>query len=210
VAVKAEEFRKAGMTVVHEGRHSITQPDYTAECLQTRNAGAEVMFVMMTVDGMSRLTESCKSIGYKPMYGQVGMSMAPSFPKDPELEGSVYGLPVAPFFDTTNPSIVEFRTAMERFAPGVTIDGTAVTGWVSAKLFERVLSSSTSATPGSADILTGLRSIRDDDLNGLTSPLTFTEGAPNNSTGYRICWWPATIKSGAWTTANGGKRECLS
>jgi branched-chain amino acid transport system substrate-binding protein len=209
VAVKAEEFRKAGMTVVHEGRDSITQPDYTAECLQTRNAGAEVMFVMMTPDGMHRLTESCKSIGYRPMYGQVGMAMAPSFTKNPELDGSVYGVPTAPFFDEANPAIVAFRTAMQQHAPGVAIDGTAVTGWVSAKLFERALATSQSASPGSADILKGLWSVKNDDLDGLTSPLTFSEGAANNSKDYRVCWWPVTIKSGAWASANGGKRECL-
>ena len=53
-------------------------------------------------------------------------------------------------------------------------------------------------------VLEGLWSIKDDDLGGITSPLTYVEGQPSKRLG---CFWTPTVKGGRWT--GGDTRMCL-
>jgi branched-chain amino acid transport system substrate-binding protein len=206
--VGADDFTKAGFTVVHNAKVSITQPDYTAECLAARNAGADIVFFMLTPDGVIRFAESCKNVGLAPLYSFVYVAISPLLLQRPELDGAIWASPTAPFFFQDHPSIAEFGATMARFAPGVTVDASAATGWVSAKLFEKVLLRTTVARPGPADILKGLWSIDNDDLGGITMPLTFREGEKNNATHVRSCWWTVRILNHQWVSADGGQRHC--
>lgn len=205
--LNGDGFRSFGLNVVHEASMSVTQPDYTAECLSARNAGAEIVFVQLSPDGIIRFLESCKNIGYGPLYAIEGQTMSPLFLKRPELEGAIFSSPATPFF-VNLPATNEFRTAMARFAPKEEVNISSELGWISAKLFERAVLHSTSATVTSADILAGLTAVKDDDLGGLTMPLTFDAGAANNKTHAQPCWWTIRIRSGQWTSPDDGQRHC--
>ncbi|MGH2556463.1 MAG: hypothetical protein ACRDHO_12195 [Actinomycetota bacterium] len=54
-------------------------------------------------------------------------------------------------------------------------------------------------------ILAGLWTIKNDDLGGLTHPLTFNEGRPPEP---KVCWWNIAVRGGRWLTPAGYKRNC--
>jgi branched-chain amino acid transport system substrate-binding protein len=203
----ADAFRKAGLDVVHEATASITQPDYTAECLAARNAGAEIVFPQFTPDGIIRMAESCRNVGFEPLYAFEAQTMSPLFLQRPEFEGAIFSSPVAPFF-LDLPATVEFRAAMARYAPKEEVNVSTSLGWVSAKLFERAVTRATNPAVTTADVLSGLRSVKGDDLGGITYPLTFDSGAPDNATHEQSCWWTIRISAGRWTTPDNGQRRC--
>jgi hypothetical protein len=89
----------------------------------------------------------------------------------------------------------------------VVSDGSAIQGWVSARLLEAALRKAADPTT-STGILQGLYSIRGDDLGGLTYPITFTAGAANNTAVMPACYWVVKVQRGAFVSPDGGQRHC--
>jgi branched-chain amino acid transport system substrate-binding protein len=205
---KADAYREFGMEVVHQGRISVAQPDFTAECLSARDAGAEVVWLGSDAQTPARFAESCARVGdYRPLFTWASQVTTDRQAKNPNLQGAAIGPPAAPWFVDGLPAVREFRDAMARFATGVSIDGSALQGWASAKLFERA-ARRLSQRPTSSDILDGLWSVAGDDLGGLTFPLRFDREAPNNATYEQSCWWIVRIRHEEFTSPDGGQRHC--
>jgi branched-chain amino acid transport system substrate-binding protein len=93
---------------------------------------------------------------------------------------------------------------MARYAPGVPVDSNVMVGWTAAKLFEAA-TQHLAEPPTSASILDGLWSVQDNDLGGLTYPMTFTrdQNAP-----HVFCYWLMMIKDGQFVIPNDGQRAC--
>jgi len=197
-------FQEAGFDIVYRASVSLAQPDFTAQCLGARNAGAESVAMFFDTQSVPRVADNCASVGYKPVFGMPGQIAVDGHLKNPNLDGAVIGFPTASWFDTKIPAIAEFKSAMAKFAPGVVVDGSAVTGWAAGKLLERA--GRNLGAPTSQALLDGLWSIQDDDLGGITAPLTFHKDAKNNGEDMKLCYWIVQIKSGKW---NGGdERRC--
>ena len=82
--------------------------------------------------------------------------------------------------------------------------GAAPGAWTAGKLLEKALL----AVPGKVtreSVLAGLWTLRNENLGGLTSPLTFTKGqnAPRSR-----CWTTIAIKGGRWTALRNGTFVC--
>ena len=185
-----------GLKVVSQAQASLAQPDYTAECLAARNAGAEIFFLAFDPQSYGRVAKSCSSVGYKPIF-----SLVPDVTNNvagiKEMEGAVITAVVKPWFDASHPGIAAMHAAMKQYTPRAQADNEASLGWTSAVLFERAATGRLSATPSAQDVLNGLWSLKDETLGGLTYPLTFTKGqnAPVKS-----CWWVAMIRDGRFTS----------
>jgi branched-chain amino acid transport system substrate-binding protein len=91
--------------------------------------------------------------------------------------------------------IAEMHSVLGKYAPGLAPDVMTASGWTSAKVFE-LAAKQLPETPNSDAILHGLWSIKDNDLGGITSPLTYVEGQPSKRLG---CFWTPTVKGGRWT-----------
>src|SRR3569623_486543 len=93
------------------------------------------------------------------------------------------------------------------YAPGVSPVGSAAMGWTSAQLFA---ASSvfwpTKTTITSADILAAMGHIKNDDVGGMTAPLTFVSGH-NATTPW--CGFEMAIENGKFISPNHGQRLCL-
>jgi branched-chain amino acid transport system substrate-binding protein len=185
-----------GMKVVSQAQASLAQPDYTAECLAARNAGADVMFLAFDPNSYGRVTDSCKSIGYKPIFSLVP-DATNSLTQIDSMDGAIVYSGVFPWFDTAHPSIAEMHRAMKVYTPKAEPDQTAGDDWVAAQLFERAAHGHLSATPTSQDILTGLWTLKDDTIGGLTYPLTFAQGKTAEP---KHCWWVAVIHDHKFTS----------
>lgn len=193
-----------GFELVNRGRASLTQPDYLAECLSARNAGAEVMIVAMEATATARLAQSCARQGYHPVFGTLASIAADRQKNDPNLKGMMTSSNVFPYFASGTPAIDEFHLAMKRYGSKVVPGIGAAIGWVAAKLFERA-ASGIGEPPTSADLLRGLWSLNDDTLGSLTSPLTFR---PDQLPPVVTCWYDMAIKDREWTIVGDGDLNC--
>jgi branched-chain amino acid transport system substrate-binding protein len=196
---------KAGFEFVYQGSGSLAQPDFTAECLAARNAGAQVLVPIMDANSVQRIARSCNSVGYKPVFSVGAPLLFEHLQDDPALEGSVGTPVVAPWLDTANPGIAEFRAVMARHAPDVPASASAPLGWVSAKLFERA-ARNLPAQPTSASVLEGLWTIRGDDLGGLTFPLSFVRDKVAERP---LCAALVIVQGGKWRIHPKGQFSCV-
>ena len=79
-----------GAELVYSGEVSLFQPDFTAECINARNAGAQVMGVVMDGNGVSRVAQSCARAGL-PAGLRVHVDRHPSrSPEEPGAPGIVH------------------------------------------------------------------------------------------------------------------------
>lgn len=194
---------KTGFELVWQGSGSLAQPDFTAECLNARNAGAEYIVTIVDANTVRRLGRSCASVGYKPRYIIGPPILWDYFADDPIFEGSIGTQVVATWVNTKNPGVAEYRAAMQRFAPDANVSAAAPLAWVSAKLFERAARNlPAQATPEA--VLEGLWSIKGDTLGGLTFPLTFER---DQVAAAPICAEAIQVRGGQWQVA--GDFRCL-
>lgn len=196
--------KDVGLTVVYRARSSITQPDYTTECLQARNAGAELFYLVLDLPSISRLSKSCSRQAYKPIY-VLGSIAGVDQAKDPNLEGTTFGSGAFPWFLTNTPARAEFNQAFKTYDPNFKVDTLAATGWTAAKMFETAATSSIGDEPKAADVLKGLYALNGNDLGGLTYPLRFSAGQKPPQTS---CFHLITIRNGTWVSDDGGKLQC--
>ena len=196
--------RDNGMEVVSQQRASLTQPDFTAECLSARNARVEVLLAGLDPNSVVRLAESCARQGYRPIYALNGGVASSVLLSSKPLDGAAVSAAVFPYVRTDTAAVNEFHQAMVTFAPRTVEDMNHMVGWVAAKLFERS-AGDVPAGPTAADVLAGLGQISGDDLGGLTYPLTFHPGTPAPRV---TCWWNMTIAQGAYAVFGDGRRVC--
>lgn len=187
-----ENASKVGLQVVYEVQVSIAQPDYTAEVLAAKNAGAEV--IVNHVDGATtvRVGRSAHRQGYFPILAGNHTLHSESFLKGggKDVEGAVIGASVADW--ATSAKMADYRDATAKYVPGGERGSIGAQLWVAGKLLERI-ADGFPAKVTSADILNGLYGLRGETLGGITSPLTFAKGPHGDG---NWCAVPVTVKDG--------------
>lgn len=199
-----ERARSVGLDLVYEGRTSIAQPDYTAECLAARNAGVQTFFVALDSNSVTRLTGSCARQGYSPLYAVPNSIVLERFKDDPSMEGGMGSTTVFPWFQTGTPATDEFHRAVQAYGGGMQAGVGQAVGWTAGKLLERA-SVTLTEPPTSQSLLQALWTIKADTLGGLAYPLTFTEGQP---AARKSCYFNIAIKKGAWISPDAFKLTC--
>ena len=193
----------AGMSVVYEAQVSLTQPDFTAECISARNAGATVMFPAVDGTAAERLAVSCTRQGYKPTF-VFGSNVNKDAPKKTGLENAAIGLPIFPFTGSSAPAAQEFYEAWGDAYGGISQSSGAM-GWASAKLFEliatKAVQMSHSLTPQT--LFAAGRTIKGETLDGLVGALDLSGPGRNPS-----CYWVLHGKNGGWEALNDAKAYC--
>ena len=202
--VYARHGAELGFKMVYRAQASLTQPDYTAECLNARNAGAEVVAVALDTNSLHRLAASCARQGFRPLWGSASIQARASMPDDPNFEGAVVGSHTFAWPARDNPARLEFHETFKRYAPGVEPVGGSANGWVAAKTLEAV-AANLPEPPTSKFILEGLWSLNGTDLGGLTYPLRFSRDQlpPKFSCGAVV-----VAEKGRWAAPFGGAVSC--
>ena len=206
----AEVFPKVvprnNVTVVQQSKISIGQPDFTAECFNGRNAGAEAIIVSADGATISRAAASCARQGYKPSWGFFGAQiLAKQHAEDPNLDNALVLDLTAPWFLTDTPLRKEFVDAAARYAPTLPTGSPMANGWVAGKVFE--YAGSRAAEPLTpATILAALGAVHGDVLPDMTGPLLFNPGKPATPT---ACLWNETLNGGRWATPDNAQRHCF-
>jgi branched-chain amino acid transport system substrate-binding protein len=189
---------------VYRAQVSISQPDFTAECLGAKQAGAEMLAMAIDINSAYRIGAACNRVGYHPAYTVPYSAVASQEARDPNLDGLMAATPTFPYVLSDTPATSQFATAMKTYASGVELSASASVGWTAGKLFEQAAANI--GDPPSRDrLLAALWAMRGDTLGGLTQPLTFPKDAPAPR---NRCWFVMQISGGRGTAPSGGTPSC--
>jgi branched-chain amino acid transport system substrate-binding protein len=211
--VRDEYAKEAGAQLVYDSPASITQPDYTAVCLNARDAKVDLLGLALDGASIARLARSCDAVGYRPLLATSAAVFSPENAADPTVRkfGVATVTGEAPWFLDDQPGLTTYRQAMARYAPTTLLTGAATIGWTAAELFraavEKVADQARNGPITTALVIQGLGRIHDDGLGGLVSPLGFTPDEPHaTSTG---CVYYELLTTAGWTAPRGSRPVCL-
>lgn len=203
----AQEYAPAvGASIVYTADISIAQADFTAECLNARNAGAQAMAVVADTNTLYRVARSCGQQGYHPTY--IVGTPADTDAQKPELAGAIAAMHTFPYFGVPgNPQSDEFLAAVKRFAPDTPRMQYLATGWASGKVFQRAVELGIgTARPTSGGVLRGLAAIKQGEtLNGLVLPLHYRTKGGNPEA---FCYYMAVVQGGRYVAPSGMTPTC--
>jgi branched-chain amino acid transport system substrate-binding protein len=203
IAGDENAVKAAGLELVYKVRVSLVQPDFTAECIQARNAGVQILQIALDGNGVGRVAASCARQNFKVAVNVFGAIAFDKMKNNPDLDGINVNGNSFPYFLCDDPRTNEYCDAYQRFGPAKVYGIGNTNGWMAGKALERA--TRTMQTPSAAVILDGMYSYKGETLGGLVQPLTFTKGqnAPRQA-----CWWPIVLEKGKWTAPNGVDVKC--
>ncbi|MEW6471229.1 MAG: ABC transporter substrate-binding protein [Actinomycetota bacterium] len=200
-----DQAKQSGFDVVYQAKATLTQPDYTSQCLSARNAGAEVFLTAFDGATDQRIMASCIKLGYRPILVASSNQQSQDWLTDPNMEGAVVGSSFLPWFLSENPAIAEYQAAVKKYSPGSPFEASGIGAWAAAKTFEhiaRVIGKDD--VPTKDKIFEGAYALNGDDLGGIVYPMRFSTELPRKKVG---CGWAVALVKGK-STSN-GKMFCL-
>jgi branched-chain amino acid transport system substrate-binding protein len=213
VPVLTAAAQRVGVSVPFDSSVLSSAPNYTAQCLAARGAGADSLFVGGDAPTALRVMASCAQQGYNPHLVSTGGTFSKSFAQAPGTNGMIAAESTAPFFDTGDPAIAVMTAAFGRFAPGLTTSpnysDVAVTQWATGLLIAAAAEASgvgTTRPLSAAALLDGVYALHSTNLGGLTPTLTFVKGQPH----VNRCWFYATLRNGTFGTPFGLTPACAA
>jgi branched-chain amino acid transport system substrate-binding protein len=198
--------QQAGVTTVYSSSFSITQPDFTAQCLDAKQAGATFIYFAGDGDSLMRMANNCAAQGYKPLYVGDSIAITANLASNPNLNGLLAGQTNFPWVDAFTPAQATYQQAVKQYAPQLAGSATTAAEWAAGMLAVAAAKDLT-ATPTSAEFFQGLWSIKDNNLGGLAPPLTFNQNAaatPSN------CFFLMTLQNGQFVDLQNGNSQCVS
>jgi len=202
-----EYIRQLGMEVVQVTGASIAQADFTAECLNFRNARAEVILINMDGNSVRRFAAACNRQGYHPTFMQPGEGVERAMLDDPNLDGLITASSNYPFLIDSAPRGTRYRSAVADYMSPPDNLLFVAHAWMMAEVFAEALS----RVPGvvtNETLLRGLWSLNNEDFDGLMPPITYVEGATANQ--QAACYFIVAIDSGEFVSPDGTERHCRS
>jgi branched-chain amino acid transport system substrate-binding protein len=164
---------------------SSSAPDYTAQCIQLIQDKVDYVFTAIQEEGTVKLWNSCAEQGFEGKFVSSTSAICCNLLKIDKLR-LVGSLNAFPWFVDDAP-VKQFRDAMT--AGGLSADdyssSTATGAWSALQLVAKA-SATLPDSPTKADVLNGLYSLKDETLDGLLPPVTFTRGQPAPP---RNCFW---------------------
>jgi branched-chain amino acid transport system substrate-binding protein len=202
--------KTVGVSLSYSAKISSTASSYTAQCLGSKNAGAEGITVGAAGDVALRVAESCAAQGYKPVYVAEAGEMTTPWLAQSALNGSITAAQDVPWFDDSTPATQAMQAAITKYSPGLqntaSYGANATIGWAAGTVFATVAKTA-GLTPASSQtqIIAALDTVKNDTFGGITPPLTFTAGQ-----GHQVaCSFVAGISNGKWTEPIGLKTICM-
>ncbi|MEV5850551.1 ABC transporter substrate-binding protein [Streptomyces sp. NPDC051985] len=196
--------KQGGVSVVVSSKLSASQPDYTAFCQLLKDKGADSYILALSTPIAKKVTDQCWQQGVEIPQVIFGGQTPRSWLKDPAYQGAVAQDITAPFFDDKIPGVASYRTAMKKYLPdllGSADDSSAgTTGWAMGKMLEYAVEKGGGVT--SDAVTKGLYTAKNETLDGLIAPVTYTEG----ETTHVPCGFFWTIKDKDFALTDAGAK----
>src|SRR5581483_11904244 len=189
--------KQLGFQVVYEAQVSLAQPDFTAEVIQARQNGAEV--IVANVDNAST-TRTAHRQGYHPVIVTQHGYSEDKVIRDggQDVEGALAATGVAEW--STAPVMADYRAAMQRFVPTGVRGGPGANVWVAGIMLEH-LAREWPPQPTTADVLRTLYGLRNETLGGRIPPTAYRPGVGHGDSA--VCAVPIAITGGRFTAPHG-------
>lgn len=200
---------KAGVDLVYTAKVSAYAPNFTAQCLAAKDAGATVLTAGTDAATAVKIADDCAAQGYHPAWVSQDGSVTTAFLSSSALNGALTVQPVFPYVDQSTPATKAFHQAMAQYAPSTyhssSFSENAAEDWAGGMLFVTAAKAGNLGNdPTSAKVLDGLYSLHNETLGGISPPLTYTRGQPTKIS----CWFYMGIKNGKFTTPYDLKTFC--
>jgi branched-chain amino acid transport system substrate-binding protein len=202
--------KTVGISLAYSASISSTASSYTAQCLGSKNAGANGVTVAAASEVAVSVASSCATQGYKPTYVTTAGEMTTPWLSQPALNGAIGNTQDVPWFDDSIPATKAMQAAISKYSPSVltsaSYGATATIGWAAGTVFATVAKTA-GLTPTSSPtaVAAALDTVKNDTFGGITPPLTFTAGKPSQV----ACSFVAGISNGKWTEPIGLKTICM-
>ena len=108
---------QAGVTTVYSSSISITQPDFTAQCLDAKQAGATFIYFAGDGDSLMRMANDCAAQGYKPLYVGDSIAITANLASNANLNGLLAGQTNFPWVDSYTPAQAAYQQAVKHVRP---------------------------------------------------------------------------------------------
>jgi branched-chain amino acid transport system substrate-binding protein len=188
-----------GLQIPVNTKVSATAPDYTAVCQQLKAAGVDSYGIGGPQTMIKRVVDTCYSEGLRVPVVMTFISADATVPKDPAFDGAKFIDIHQPFFASSSPGLAAYQAALHQYAPQVV--GTAadnsfdLAAWAAGGLIASGAQAAGSGAVTSASLITGLYTVKNDTLDGVTAPLNFPQGQPDGGT---TCYFVYSIANGAY------------
>lgn len=199
-----EVLRKAGFELVARGRPSLVQPDYTSQCLAAKQGGATAIIVALDGASIRRFAGDCARQDYHPVLSSADLVITKDLLTDPNLDGLVVGGKMVPFPSEQASGMKEAHAAFAKFATGQIVTGGYAYGWLVGEFFAQA-ANDLPDNPTYADLADGIYSIKNNDMKGMTYPITITRGKVIDR---QLCFGTTIIKGGKFVPAPGPSLRC--
>jgi branched-chain amino acid transport system substrate-binding protein len=199
-----------GITVSSE-KVAATSPTYTAPCVAFKSTGVDALFTGVPAQEGLRVIDSCKTLGYTPKPTVQVTVTGHNWLSDPNVNGTIIIAPNANFADSSVPGVKAFQDAMQKYYPNDLTQpeygGTTLVPWIAGELFEAAAKAA-GIGPNStgANVKTGLYALKNETLDGLIGPVTYTPGKVT----FPTCNFVLSIENGTFTSPQGGGAQCLT
>jgi ABC-type branched-subunit amino acid transport system substrate-binding protein len=200
-----EALKAVGFQLVARGRPSLTQPDYTSQCLSAKQGGAEIIFLALDTASLRRFASDCARQNYHPVLGTADTLTLSTLPDDANVDGLIVAAKLAPWTDPSVPGIAEAIEAFGQYAPGATINGGNTNGWILGRFFESIGKKFPAGAVTAADVEAGVYAVKNDNLDGLTYPITMSKGQPMQR---QLCYGIVVVKDRKYSKFPGKPLRC--
>jgi branched-chain amino acid transport system substrate-binding protein len=168
-----------GVTFVKDIQASLTAPSYIQECLALKNAGVEVLGLLIDAASQHRIARSCLQVDYHPNVVTTPISVGndKQFLQGKPWLGNVYvAMNVFPWVGNTTPAEKYWQAMLKKYNPGMTSGGSASYGWMAGALLVAASAGLSAENPTTQQLLDTLWTFKGQKwttLGGLSGPRTF-------------------------------------
>jgi branched-chain amino acid transport system substrate-binding protein len=166
-----------GKYIIDDEQVSLAAPSYTSQCLRMQAEKIAAVFTILDTAGAARFVQNCATQGYDPKFMVLSLDASPAFPKVDALHDAFLPGPTVPPSETQIPAVAEYRAAMDKFAPGIGDSGCSGMGWANGLVLGRA-GVHLPDNPTAVDFEANLWMVKNDDLGGFATPLTFPKDKP--------------------------------
>lgn len=210
VGIFRTQTKKDGISLVYSASISATAPNYTAQCLAAKQAGADGLWVGDGSAVTARVVEDCAKQGYTPTLVTIGTGLGPEMLKSSVANKNVWvSFADAAFVTPDATPIKKMDEVLDKYDPGLReqdiYNQFSVQFWGAGLLLEAAAKNAgiTADTAVTADVIrSGLDKIKHETLGGFSPSLTFTAGQPHPV----HCYYTVHIQNGKAEPVGG--QEC--
>ena len=171
---------------------SLTAPSYVQQCLELKNAGVEVLGLLIDAASQNRIARSCTQTGYNPDIVTTPISVGNEkqfLTGNPWLGNTYIAMNSFPWTGNTTPAEKYWQASVKKYNPGFTSGGAASLGWSAGALLVAASAGLSETNPTTRQLLETLWTFKGQkftELGGLAGPRTFGE---NQNPKVPYCLW---------------------